>query len=621
MPSLPKYLSQLFVIFPLFLHASLNQSNNLQLIPTHNSVTLTWEDTSNSETGFKIFRNGILIAVTDSDVEHFIDTNLDPNTFYRYSVKATNEVGDVPKKKIVFGYYHFHQMNATTDNETNWDNFTHVAWHFVELTGDIPAHLFVYNFSDGTPTWPTAEEGKGLNDPALKGVKNRLDMLHSKGIKVYLGVMASHDITKEILGNQAWRSTAIDAIINAMILGGADGLDIDIENQAVSLVESDVQGSQERIENLYQFIKELRIELDSRELYDKAINIATPVRFGYLNAYENSPVKKILNIVDSFFVMGYDIKWTTKASSHSLFRWSDAYEEGADRGMSDYGWSIMRGISGLTHDIDPNLRSKIILGVPYYSYQYLTDSPFLAAQKVQGFIYPGTNSVGNPYGGQVISYDSIEQIIQAKNLTVHVDDETYTPWISWQDDTNSSLWHQTYYEDSDSLTMKYRFVNEQGLGGVGMWSIGEYQNSEFDTLLERYFHTDITEREGSIKNPIIIETPFQDARDTTEGTSYFNAYGGACDIHQAMYGFEYVYKIEIAQKGTLDISLSMPDTTTKLSLQLLDAPQEKSCLAQNDTHISKVMNPGTYYIVVDTKVIDMVDKRGMYTLDVGFVAE
>ena len=616
-----KNITKLLLLLPLFLHA-LNRPDNLQLTPSHNSVTLTWQDTNSNETGYKIFRNGILVAVTNSNVENFIDHDLLSNTFYRYSVKATDEDGDIlhaKKKKIVFGYYHFHEMNTTTDAQTNWANFTHIGWHFIKLTSDMPAEYTLVD--EDAHIWPTTEDGEGggLHDPLLVDVKKRLDMFHDNGIKVYLGVMADKNITKELLGTKAWRSTAINAIIKAMLRGGADGLDIDIENQAVDINESDVVDAQEKLENLYNFLKELRVELDRRELYDKAVHIAAPVHFGYLNAYANSPVKKILNIVDSYFVMGYDIKWTPNASSHSLFRWSETYAAQEATYASDYGWSDIRAIAALTRGTDLRLRSKIILGVPYYSYEYLTDSGDFAAEKIQGFIDPDDeNTTMHAWAGKDISYTHIAEIIQARNLIRHVDAGTDTNWISWQDDTNNSLWHQVYYEDTDSLATKYRFANEQGLGGAGMWSIGSHQSTAFDTLLHENFHTDIVYRNGSKKKPIVINVPFHDTQDTTEGTSYFNFYAGACDINKAMYGFEYVYEIDIPQRGSLNITLTPDEASTKLSIQILDDLKEVSCLAQSDTTLAKVLNTGKYYIVIDTKVVNMVDKRGSYSVDVDF---
>ena len=57
-------------------------------------VILNWNDTSHSETGFKIERNGILIHITAANITTYKDTELTCNTTYNYTIKATNASGD-----------------------------------------------------------------------------------------------------------------------------------------------------------------------------------------------------------------------------------------------------------------------------------------------------------------------------------------------------------------------------------------------------------------------------------------------------------------------------------------------------------------------------------------------
>ncbi|BAP55042.1 hypothetical protein THII_0745 [Thioploca ingrica] len=57
-------------------------------------VTLTWNDTSHNETGFKIERNNILTQITAANVTTYKDTELTCNTTYNYIIKATNASGD-----------------------------------------------------------------------------------------------------------------------------------------------------------------------------------------------------------------------------------------------------------------------------------------------------------------------------------------------------------------------------------------------------------------------------------------------------------------------------------------------------------------------------------------------
>jgi hypothetical protein len=63
-------------------------------------VDLSWTDNSSDETGFKIYRNGVLITTTDAGVTTFSDTGLACGTTYTYEIKAVNASGDSPGTTI-----------------------------------------------------------------------------------------------------------------------------------------------------------------------------------------------------------------------------------------------------------------------------------------------------------------------------------------------------------------------------------------------------------------------------------------------------------------------------------------------------------------------------------------
>jgi len=55
---------------------------------------LSWTDNSSDETGFKVERDGTLIATTAADATSYSDSGLPCGTTYSYSVKAFNVSGD-----------------------------------------------------------------------------------------------------------------------------------------------------------------------------------------------------------------------------------------------------------------------------------------------------------------------------------------------------------------------------------------------------------------------------------------------------------------------------------------------------------------------------------------------
>jgi hypothetical protein len=64
---------------------------------TKNSVTLKWQDNSDDESGFKIFRDGRVVAIVEANTTQYTDSNLQPNRKYIYKIKATNDV------KLIYG--------------------------------------------------------------------------------------------------------------------------------------------------------------------------------------------------------------------------------------------------------------------------------------------------------------------------------------------------------------------------------------------------------------------------------------------------------------------------------------------------------------------------------------
>ncbi len=86
----------LFFIITLEASDAVNAPYNLQFTNvSKTSVTLTWEDNSTNETGFKIKRDGVLIFTTQANVTTYTDSNLTPNTLYSYTIYATTDGLDI----------------------------------------------------------------------------------------------------------------------------------------------------------------------------------------------------------------------------------------------------------------------------------------------------------------------------------------------------------------------------------------------------------------------------------------------------------------------------------------------------------------------------------------------
>jgi hypothetical protein len=64
-------------------------------------IQIKWQDNSNNETGFRIYRNGVMVGEVSRNVEEYVDRNLKYATEYRYYILAYNPAGDSMSLEIV----------------------------------------------------------------------------------------------------------------------------------------------------------------------------------------------------------------------------------------------------------------------------------------------------------------------------------------------------------------------------------------------------------------------------------------------------------------------------------------------------------------------------------------
>ncbi|MDE3087568.1 MAG: hypothetical protein KGJ77_12505, partial [Acidobacteriota bacterium] len=96
-------------------------------------------------------------------------------------------------------------------------------------------------------------------------------------------------------------------------------------------------------------------------------------------------------------------------------------------------------------------RSKIILGVPYYGYDWPTSGP-----------QAGAGATGGP---SPVTYAQVA----GAHLPSYWDRSSQTAWTAYQ---SGSQWHQIYYDDPTSMALKARLANQDGIAGLGIWALG-----------------------------------------------------------------------------------------------------------------------------------------------------
>lgn len=107
--------------------------------------------------------------------------------------------------------------------------------------------------------------------------------------------------------------------------------------------------------------------------------------------------------------------------------------------------------------ISSNLdKEKIVMAYPLYGYEWET--------------------YGEEYGARtgatcvMASYNRVEELLsEGVEVKKAWDEVSMTPWLSYK---NEGRTYQIYYDDIDSLKIKYDLVVQNQLGGVGFWALG-----------------------------------------------------------------------------------------------------------------------------------------------------
>src|SRR5262249_54856961 len=95
----------------------------------------------------------------------------------------------------------------------------------------------------------------------------------------------------------------------------------------------------------------------------------------------------------------------------------------------------------------------VALGVPYYGYDWASQTGAI-------------NSPTTATGTAVLFKDAV---VKAAADGGKLDAPSQTPWYEVQ---VSGAWHQTWYDDGESITDKYQYLKSRKLAGAMIWALG-----------------------------------------------------------------------------------------------------------------------------------------------------
>jgi len=238
-----------------------------------------------------------------------------------------------------------------------------------------------------------------------------------------------------LLNSRAARENAVSQIASFVEANGIEGANIDFEYVTSSVKDS-----------FTLFIEELAESLHSSSSGRKDLYIAMPAVPAWYPGYDYSALS---SASDGLFIMGYD------------FHYSGSTEAGPVAptvNSSLWGYYAVNTTIGDYLDYGAS-REKMILGVPYYGYDWPTQTDALKSQTTGGGsaeLFKNAKANSSSYGYE---FDS-------NSRTPHYD--YYT-----------TQWHQCWYDDSASVYEKLVTASDSSLQGGGCWALG-YDDGEDD---------------------------------------------------------------------------------------------------------------------------------------------
>jgi len=307
---------------------------------------------------------------------------------------------------------------------------------------------------------------------------------------IYFSLTAdqSGQLVKTVNGRQEpgwrwWTSPAVrDQIAKTQIAGDKFLLSVAMQNQKqIEPFLASSSAQQTLIDNLIDQVKanrldglNLDVELDGKASDQERAAFTTFARKLAAALRRQAPSAELsidlppLAARDSGL---YDVPALTPLFDHAIVMSYDYYAAGSDvagpiapmSGFAEhqYFFDVETTYADYTKTVP---KDKLIMGVPYYGY----DWPVKDASKPLSATLPQNDANGY---AEILSYSRMKTDANLKPADCHWDPVAEETWCSYTD-AKTNTQREAWFEDQRSIGIKYDFANSQGLGGVGIWTLG-----------------------------------------------------------------------------------------------------------------------------------------------------
>lgn len=297
---------------------------------------------------------------------------------------------------------------------------------------------------------------------------NLFKKAHLNGTRVVVTFtqMNNYDI-ESLVNSTDSQKRFIQNAVNLVKKRGLDGINIDFEY---------VGDSGDEIRNKFSnFMTNLTKKLHN-EVPGSKLTVSV-----YASSAKDPKIydlSKLSKETDGIFMMAYDF---ATADSDNAIPTSPLY--GHKNGK--YWYDVSTAVDDFLKIMDA---SKLILGLPWYGYDYPVYKPEVKAETYQGYYYyywVGRRrylAYSRP-PTQVQTYKNAQDEIRA-DATGWDDDGK----VGWKAYLENGIWRILFVEDVKSLKIKYNFAKNKNLAGIGVWALGfDSGKNELWSLLKNEF--------------------------------------------------------------------------------------------------------------------------------------
>lgn len=274
------------------------------------------------------------------------------------------------------------------------------------------------NLNVVSPRWFTLNHKESI--VTIKENAHFVRSMHNHGKRVWplLGNLFNPVLTDSVLSQPEKRQKVVALLRDSLVRTDSDGINVDFEN-------IDIKNKQDFVLFIIELKKALQpygilVSVDVTRVNED------PFWSGSLNRME------LGKAADYIVMMGYDEHWAGSSIAGSV---------------ASLPW-VRDGLLELMKEVPSH---KIILGVPYYTREWVTN---LSSHKVA-------------------SYDrtmaDVEKIIKDKRLSKTWDKAVSQNYVQY---TVNGEKHEFWIEDKSSMKLRFDQVKQYHLGGIAAWYLG-----------------------------------------------------------------------------------------------------------------------------------------------------